>query len=45
MESVEDKIISKMKKCGRGSVFFVNDFLAHLKKKVLPLQQKFIKTY
>ena len=28
MESVENKIISKMKKCGRGSVFFVNDFLA-----------------
>ena len=23
MESVENKIISKMKKCGRGSVFFV----------------------
>ena len=29
MESVENKIISKMKKCGRGSVFFVNDFLAY----------------
>ena len=29
MESVENKIISKMKKCGRGSVFFINDFLAY----------------
>ena len=29
MESVENKIISKMKKCGRGSVFFVNDFLTY----------------
>ena len=29
MESVENKIIRKMKKCGRGSVFFVNDFLAY----------------
>ena len=29
MESVEDKIISKMKKCGRGSVFFINDFLTY----------------
>ena len=29
MESVENKIIRKMKKCGRGSVFFINDFLAY----------------
>ena len=37
MESVENKIISKMKKCGRGSVFFINDFLAAMPPEILKL--------
>lgn len=28
-ESIEDKIIAKSKKCGRGSVFFVSDFVSY----------------
>jgi hypothetical protein len=27
-ESIEDKILAKAKKCGRGSVFFVGDFVS-----------------
>ena len=29
IESIEDKILTKSKKCGRGSVFFVNDFVSY----------------
>lgn len=28
-ESIEDKILAKSKKCGRGSVFFVSDFVSY----------------
>lgn len=28
-ESIEDKILDKSKKCGRGSVFFVSDFVSY----------------
>lgn len=28
-ESIENKILTKSKKCGRGSVFFVNDFISY----------------
>lgn len=28
-ETVEDKILTKSKKCGRGSVFFVSDFISY----------------
>ena len=28
-ETVEDKILAKSKKCGRGSVFFVSDFISY----------------
>lgn len=28
-ESIEDKILEKSKKCGRGSVFFVGDFVSY----------------
>ncbi len=28
-ESIEDKIIAKSRKCGRGSVFFVSDFVSY----------------
>lgn len=28
-ESIEDKILAKSKKCGRGSVFFVSDFISY----------------
>lgn len=28
-ESLEDKILAKSKKCGRGSVFFVSDFVSY----------------
>lgn len=28
-DSIEDKIFNKMKKCGRGSAFFVSDFVAY----------------
>lgn len=28
-ESIEDKILVKSKKCGRGSVFFVSDFVSY----------------
>lgn len=28
-EAVEDKILTKSKKCGRGSVFFVSDFISY----------------
>lgn len=28
-ESIEDKILAKSKKCGRGSVFFVGDFISY----------------
>lgn len=28
-ETIEDKIINKIKKCGRGSLFFVGDFIAY----------------
>lgn len=27
-ESIEDKMLAKAKKCGRGSVFFVGDFVS-----------------
>ena len=29
IESIENKIFNKSKKCGRGSVFFVNDFVSY----------------
>jgi hypothetical protein len=29
VNTIEDKIINKMKKCGRGSVFFISDFVAY----------------
>ncbi len=29
VDTIEDKIINKMKKCGRGSVFFISDFVAY----------------
>ena len=28
-ETIEDKILNKMKKCGRGSVFFILDFVSY----------------
>ena len=28
-ETIEDKILNKMKKCGRGSVFFTTDFVSY----------------
>lgn len=28
-ETIEDKILAKSKKCGRGSVFFVSDFISY----------------
>ncbi len=28
-ESIENKILDKSKKCGRGSVFFVSDFVSY----------------
>lgn len=28
-ESAEDKILNKVKKCGRGSVFFIGDFISY----------------
>lgn len=28
-ESTEDKILNKVKKCGRGSVFFIGDFISY----------------
>lgn len=28
-DTIEDKILSKVKKCGRGSVFFISDFVAY----------------
>lgn len=28
-DTIEDKILSKVKKCGRGSVFFISDFMAY----------------
>ena len=29
IETIEDKILAKSKKCGRGSVFFVSDFISY----------------
>lgn len=29
VENIEDKILNKMKKCGRGSVFFISDFVSY----------------
>lgn len=29
VDTIEDKIFNKMKKCGRGSVFFISDFVAY----------------
>lgn len=29
IETIEDKILTKSKKCGRGSVFFVSDFISY----------------
>ena len=29
IESIESKILMKSKKCGRGSVFFVGDFISY----------------
>lgn len=28
-ETTENKIVNKIKKCGRGSVFFINDFISY----------------
>lgn len=29
IDTIEDKILNKMKKCGRGSVFFITDFVSY----------------
>ena len=28
-DTIEDKVLNKMKKCGRGSVFFITDFVSY----------------